>query len=199
MCKNFLRDAAVVLCASVSAVPAFAAESLKITIIEGQSSINNLKTHSAREPVVEVRDENGRPVAGASVTFLTPATGPSALFGEDHVYMTQTDARGRAVGRGLRPTDVPGPFEIRVSASSGPVRAAEIIRQVNAGAEEGKSSKKFVWIGVVAGAAAGGILAATHGGGGSAQTAGTPIPTSPTPVTGTGVLAPGGTTFGPPR
>jgi len=49
---------------------------LKITAIEGEGAINNIRTKSATQLVVEVHDEAGKPVAGAEVVFQLPAAGP---------------------------------------------------------------------------------------------------------------------------
>src|SRR5207248_1226579 len=100
---------------------------------------------------------------GASVTFQMPFSGPSGTFGSKRLLVTQTDADGRATGRGLVPNGTAGPFEIHVSASFGSRTASASIREINASPSEGRSSKKLVWIGVAVGAAAGGVLAATHG------------------------------------
>ena len=126
-----------------------------------------MRARTARAPVVELRDEQGDPVPGASVTFQTPATGPSAAFGTEHLLVTQTGSDGRATGYGLTPNGLAGPFEIRVSASYRSEMANAIIKQVNAAPSESHSSKKILWIGLAAGAIAGGVLAATHGHGSS--------------------------------
>ena len=38
---------------------------LNLVVVEGEGQINNIKQRSAREPVVQVQDENHKPVAGA--------------------------------------------------------------------------------------------------------------------------------------
>ena len=43
------------------------AGSLKIVVIEGEGALNNIRSRTATQPVVEVRDENDRPVEGAEV------------------------------------------------------------------------------------------------------------------------------------
>ncbi len=53
---------------------------ITIQIVEGQGAINNVKRGAAFEPVVEVRDQQGTPLVGATVTFTLPAVGPSATF-----------------------------------------------------------------------------------------------------------------------
>ena len=187
---------AVMSCIVLANSPLFAVERLQIVVLEGQGAINNIKAGTGRDPIVEIRDENGKPVLAATVTFQTPSTGPGALFGSSHMIIAHTDSSGRAAGRGLHPNGVAGPFDIRVTASYEAYMASEVIRQVNAGPNVSSGSRKLLWISLLAGgAAAGGILAASHG---SSSTPATPAAASP-PVTGT-VLIPTGTTFGaPPR
>lgn len=168
---------------------------LQIVVVEGQGAINNAATHTGREPVVEVRDANDAPVVGAVVTFQAPATGPSAVFGSGNAtLLTQTDANGRAVGRALHPNNVKGPFQIRVTASLNGQTASAVISQTNAMPVEGKSNKKLWLIPIIAGAAAGGALAATHGK--SSPASATPASTTTTP---TGSIVPGTPSFGPPH
>jgi len=166
---------------------------LQIVVVEGQGAINNARTHTGREPVVEVRDGNDAPVAGAVVTFQAPATGPSAVFGSGNAtLLTQTDASGRAVGRALRPNSLTGPFQIRVTASLNGQVASAVIAQTNAMPAEAKSNKKLWLIPIIAGAAAGGAFAATHG---KSTTAASPS----TPATTPGSIVPGTPSFGPPH
>jgi hypothetical protein len=171
--------------------PAIAADALNIRVVEGQGAINNIRTRMARAPVVELRDEQGNPIAGASVTFQTPATGPSAEFGAEHLLVTQTDSEGRATGLGLVPNELAGPFEIRVTASFSAKTASATIKQINASPSESRSSKKALWIALGAGAVAGGVLAAAHGHSGAA--------TPPAPASTSATLVAGPTSFGPPH
>lgn len=187
MCKSFV----LILVAGLAAAQT---SPLKIVILEGEGAINNARTHTGKEPVVEVRDASDAPIAGAVVTFQAPATGPSAVFGSGNAtLLTQTDASGRAVGRSLRPNSVKGPFQIRVSASWKGQTVSAAIPQTNAVPAESKSNKKLWLIPVIAGAAAGGAFAATHGK--SPSTAVTSTPTS----TSTGSIVPGQPSFGPPH
>ena len=72
------------------------------------------------EPSVRVQDENGRPVAEATVTFaiVSPdAAGPGATFaGGAKSLRVTTDARGDAVAFGLRPNQVQGRYLIEIQA-----------------------------------------------------------------------------------
>lgn len=144
---------------------------LNIVIVEGDEAINNIRQRTAREPIVQVEDENHRPVAGAAVLFLTPQHGPSAVFtGGTHSLTATTDQYGRAVARGLRPNRATGKYQIQVKASYQGNSASAVISQENflgpAIAHAGGLSGKLITLIVVAAAAgvAGGVYAATRGG-----------------------------------
>jgi hypothetical protein len=146
---------------------------LNLVIVEGEGAINNVRQRVAREPIVQVEDENRRPVAGAAVTFLFPNQGAGASFANGAQSLTiTTDAQGRAVARGLRPNNVNGRYEIRVNASHQGRTASATISQTNsvtAAAAAGGLSAKLITILAVAGAAAAGAtVATTRGGNGSA-------------------------------
>ena len=168
--------------------PGFAQNSgIEINVVEGEGAINNVRAHTAHDPVVEVRDRAGTLVADATVTFQLPAVGTGGIFpGTGSSLVTQTDEHGQAVARGLRPNTLSGPFEIRVTASFQGQTATAIINQTNAIPAEAKSTKKYWIIGLVAGAGAAGALAATH-----SSKSSTPTTTQP------GIVA-GSPTFGPP-
>ena len=53
---------------------------LNLVIVEGEGAINNIRQRTAREPIVQVEDENHRPVAGAAVVFALPSNGASGVF-----------------------------------------------------------------------------------------------------------------------
>jgi hypothetical protein len=172
-------------------------EKLSIVVLEGQGAINNVSRRSAHDPVVQVLDENQRPVAGATVTFLLPRSGPGGSFlNGAGTVTTITDEQGRATGRGLQPNSTTGPFDIEVRASSGDRSAGASIRQINAApAREASAgqSRKFILLGVMAGAVAG-VVAATSGG--DARASGAAPPSSPAPAATVTAGTPG---FGPPR
>jgi hypothetical protein len=169
---------------------------IKIVIQEGQGAINNIQQHRAKEPVVQVTDENGTPIQKASVNFQLPETGPSGAFADGNKMLTvQTDEKGLAVGRGLHPNAAAGKFEIRVTASFQGATASAVISEINATpAATGGGGKKFLIIAVIGGAAAGGLAAALgHGKSSSSPTVGTINNPPPT------VLVPGTPTIQPPH
>jgi hypothetical protein len=147
---------------------------LNLIIVEGDGAINNIKQRSAREPIVQVEDENHRPVAGATVLFLLPDSGPGGVFANgSHQLTVTTDSQGRAVAKGLRLNRTSGKFQIQVQASYQGVTTSATITQTNAvitGAAAGGMSGKLIAILVIAGgAAAAGAVAATRSGGGSSS------------------------------
>mgnify|MGYP001550515740 CR=1 FL=1 len=77
-------------------------EKLNLVIVEGDGAINNIRQRTAREPIVQVQDENHRPVAGAAVTFVLPDQGAGATFANgSHTLTVMTDNAGRAAARGM--------------------------------------------------------------------------------------------------
>src|SRR3954447_17556088 len=99
-----LRSCSAVLAALSLLVPALPAQatpaSLQITILDGEEAINNIRQRTAREPIVQVEDENHKPVAGAAVIFLLPNDGAGGTFaGGARTLTTVTDSKGQAVAR----------------------------------------------------------------------------------------------------
>jgi hypothetical protein len=168
---------------------------LQILVIGGEGSINNVKQRTAREPVVEVRDRNNKPVAGALVLFEAPGNGASGTFiGGSRTLRVTTDAQGRASGQGFRPNNAQGNFNLQVTATAGGATATTAIHMQNAGAalaNAGHAAGHGKLIGIVvavaAAAAAGGAYAATHGGNNGAG--GTPAATPTTISAGTGAVS----------
>jgi hypothetical protein len=168
------------LCPVAAAQTALTPAKLNLVIVEGDGAINNIRQRTAREPIVQVEDENHKPVAGAVVVFLLPNQGAGATFANGaHTLTVITDEQGRAVARGLRPNTGQGQFQIHVNASSNGQTASATITQSNAAgaagagaAAAGGISGKLIAVLIVVGAAAaaGGAYAATHSGGGAAST-----------------------------
>jgi hypothetical protein len=176
-----------------------AAPMLNIVIVEGDGAINNIRQRTAREPIVQVEDENHKPVAGAAVVFALPGQGAGGSFaGGAHTLSVVTDSQGRAVARGFHPNTVQGQYQIHVTASNSGQTASANINQSNAllaagagttAAAAGISGKLIAAIVIVAAAAAaGGAYAATHsgGGGGNSSANASVITISP----GTGIVGP---------
>jgi hypothetical protein len=173
---------------------------LNLVVVEGEGQINNIRQRTAREPVVQVEDENHKPVAGAVVAFTTPSRGASAVFANgSHTLTVTTDDTGRAVARGLQPNSARGQYQVHVNASYRGQKASKDINMTNAvvtaagtvaaGAAHGKL---IAILAVVGAAAAGGAAyAATKGGG----TTPANIPAGSSPTT----ISAGAGSVGPPR
>lgn len=188
-----MRFAAVFLSLWLALPPAGAqAPMLNILVVEGEGAINNIRQRTAREPIVQVEDENHKPVAGAVVVFTLPTQGAGGAFANGaRTLQVLTDNQGRAVARGLRPNNVQGQYQLRVNASANGQTATATVTQTNAlvaagaaaGAAAGISVKLIAILAAAAAAGvAGGVVAATRGGG--------PAPTT---------ISAGATTVGPPR
>ncbi len=170
---------------------------LSITILEGDNAIVNTRQRLSREAIIQVEDENHKPVAGAAVTFFAPNSGPSAVFSNGSNNITiLTDNQGRAVLRGIKANQVAGKAEIKITATKEGFRSAtSILSQTNAVAAAAGLSAGMIGLIVGIGAAAGiGIALGAGGGGGRSTNAGGGVsPSRPT------VLSPGTPTVGPPR
>jgi hypothetical protein len=193
-----MRILALWIIAAVSYAQA-PAPALNLTVLEGEGAINNIRQRTAREPIVQVEDENHRPVAGVAVVFTLPTTGAGGTFSNGtNTLTTLTDNQGRAVARGLRPNNVQGQYQIRVNASKNGQTASTTITQTNAligaaagAAAAGISAKLIAIIAVAAGAAvAGGVVAATRNGNNN---------NTPTPAAAVVTITPGTATVAPPR
>jgi len=186
------------LLAGIIALPGppavFAQESahkLNLVIVEGDGAINNIRQRTAREPIVQVEDENHKPVAGAAVVFLLPARGAGGTFADgSHALSAVTNAQGRAAAPGIHLNNIQGQFQIHVTASfNGESTTADIAQTTAAPPPPvhaaGISTKLIVILAVTAAAAAGGIYYATHSGGSSS-----PVSSSTTITAGTGIVGP---------
>jgi len=170
---------------------------LNLVVVEGEGQINNIRQRTAREPVVQVEDENHKPVAGAIVVFTTPSNGASGVFANgSHTLTVTTDDTGRAVARGLKPNNAQGQYQVHVNASSRGQTTSTNITMTNAvvaaaaGAAAGAGHGKLITVLIVAGAAAAGgaAYAATRGSGGTTPTT---VPAVLTTITaGTGAVGP---------
>ena len=159
-------------------------ESLRILVLEGQGEVHDIHNRITATPVVEVRDENGRPVEGAGVTFELPAVGPGGLFAQQQTtFATRTNLQGQAAAT-FQPNLLTGRFNIKVTATLGNRTGHETIRQSNSTRPEKAQGQqnggifKFAWwkVAVVAGVGATvGVILATRG-----QNTITLIPGSPT-------------------
>ncbi|HEX6165102.1 MAG TPA: hypothetical protein VFZ31_17170 [Vicinamibacterales bacterium] len=102
---------------------------LRLVVIEGEDAVNIIQQNTAVRPVVEVRDRNNLPVAGALVTFSIEG-GKAASFGGASTLTVATNAAGQAAVTGLTPSAA-GAFQIQVSAAFQGQVATATIAQTN--------------------------------------------------------------------
>lgn len=140
---------------------AAAGSGLHIQIIEGDRGINIIKRKTAVAPVVEVRDRNNLPVAGAVVTFTAPNDGPSIIFlnGSRSISVV-AESDGRATTVGLKPVNE-GNLQISVSATADSQTATAAISMTN-----------VMTAAAAAGVAGGGTVASAGGASGGGLSAG---------------------------
>lgn len=166
-------------------------QTLKVLPLAGNGASNDLALGIMAPLVVQVLDQNSRPVDGAQVVFRFPLRGPSAVFPNQQTSQTaRTNADGQAAAVGWVANKEVGSFQIQVSASRGNELGSAIITMTNATRvapeqqtkHKSKWSSKWVKIGIIAGAAgiAAGVVLATRGGGGSGNSTVTVSPGSPT-------------------
>lgn len=103
---------------------------LRIIVVEGEDAVNIIQQRTAVAPLVEVRDRNNNPVAGALVTF-TIQGGQNATFGGGlQSLIVTTNAAGRAAVTGFTPT-ASGAVQINVAATFQGQAATATITQTN--------------------------------------------------------------------
>jgi len=116
-------------------LPAFgqAPATIQIVIVEGEGAINNVRERVNREVIVQVEDQNHKPVAGAAVIFFLPNDGPGGTFANGSTSLTTTtNEQGRSVARGIQFNGLAGPMQMRVTASYAGRTASAVINQTNA-------------------------------------------------------------------
>jgi hypothetical protein len=155
---------------------------LQIVVVEGEDAVNIVQQKTAVAPVVEVRDRNDQPVAGAVVRFAI--TKGRATFSGARTLTVTTNAAGRAAVSGLAPTGA-GSLQISATAAFQGQTAVATIAQTNvmtvaqaaavsgsAGGASGSASGgaaggggasggglSATTVGIVGGAVAGGLVA----------------------------------------
>lgn len=157
-------------CSSIGIARASTQESkqpatLQIVVIAGEDAVNVIQQQTAVAPIVEVRDENKQPVAGAIVTFTV--RGGNATLGGGSTMTATTNVAGRAAASQLT-ASAPGAVRIDVVATAHGQTASATITQTNyataaqaasgARPSQGGHTGKIVGISAAA-AAAGGAYA----------------------------------------
>lgn len=145
---------------------------VQIRVIRGDKAVHTVGSKTSAGLTVEVTDEVGKPIEGATVNFRLPSKGPGGEFSNRLITdLAITDSAGRATVSGVKWNTIPGPFQIRVTAAKGEARAGIVVPQYLSerpsgsktaplAAEVPNPGRKWVKIAViVAGAAAGSVAA----------------------------------------
>ena len=177
---------------------------LKVIPLAGDGEMNDLERKVMAPLVIEVLDQNDKPVESADVVFRFPLKGPSAVFpGEKTSQRVRTNAQGQATALGWIANNELGTFDVHVTATYGNelgettvslsnvTRIVDDVKKKKNKNQSLLSSRGFKIAAIVGGAAlVAGIVLATRGGGGKV----TPSPSPPT-IT----ITPGSPTVGGPR
>lgn len=153
-------------------------QSLKILPLAGNNEQNDLQRRLMAPLVVQVLDQNSRPVEGAQVTFRFPITGPGAVFaGGKNAQTFGSNADGQVAATGWVANSEVGRFPVKVTAilRNEMGEATLYLENVTVRGDERAKAKKSIWankwtwiaIAGAAGGAAAGILATRGNGGGS--------------------------------
>jgi hypothetical protein len=97
---------------------------LQIKVIDGEGAVLAPGAHVIHPLTVELTNENGQPVSGATVSFQLPPTGPGGLFPNGlRTDVSTTGANGRASIPAVRLNQIEGEFRIRITAVKEQARA----------------------------------------------------------------------------
>lgn len=160
-------------------------QSLKILPLAGDHAVNDIEHHVMSPLVVQVLDQNLRPVEGAQVVFRFPIQGPGAEFpGGQSSQTARTNADGQASAVGWVANKQLGNFQVHINASMANQLGEAVITMTNANKivegvkEKHKSfwSSKWAKISIIAAAAGitAGVVLATRGGGGTTTVTASP-------------------------
>lgn len=168
---------------------------LQLRVVQGEGTVYAAGSRATRGVVVQVTDETGKPVEGATVSFRLPDQGPSGQFASgQRTEIVTTNASGQAEVWGMQWGRDTGAFEMRITAAVGDVRgsvvcplylsAAAVLTQSRDAAPEHKlgHSKTKLWIAIGLAAAAGVAVVGVAGSKAPAAAAAAPGAQIGTPV-----------------
>jgi len=144
------------------------ASPLRIVVLEGEGAVNIIQQKTAVRPLIEVRDRNNVPVAGATVTFTIGGGQPAAFAGGVQTLTVTTNAAGQAAAGGFNVLG-PGAIQVQVEAAYQGQIATAAISQTNFATAAAASQAG------AAGGAGGGTSGTTGAAGGGGGISGTTI------------------------
>ncbi len=91
-------------------------QSFRVIALAGNGESNDMERRIMAPLVVQVLDQEARPVEGADVTFRFPSSGPGAVFANGERSQTfRTNADGQAAAIGWTANGI-GHFQVQISA-----------------------------------------------------------------------------------
>ena len=103
---------------------------IQLRVLEGEGAVYAIGSRATRGLTVQVTDESGKPVEGATVSFTLPIAGPGGTFKSGlRTEVLATQADGKAAIWGMQWNRLPGPFEIKITASKDQARAGIVSTQ----------------------------------------------------------------------
>ena len=158
-------------------------EGLKVIPLAGKDETNDIQRRIMAPLVVEVLDQNDRPVQNADVVFRFPLQGPGATFPGGKTSLTaRTNGQGQVAAMNWMANNETGKFDVHINATYGNQVGSVTFSMINANnvpqrnlgtGINGTSEKRGGWfsptwvkIAVIGGAAAvaAGVFLATRGG-----------------------------------
>lgn len=151
-----------------------AAVIVQLRVVDGEGAVHATASRATRGITVQVTDESGKPVEGATVSFRLPDQGPSGTFtGGLKSEVALTHADGKATVWGMQWNKLPGPFEVRITAVKDQARAglvsaqylsetAAVDKSGGSGVFQPSHASRGKWL-IVAGAVAAGAAGAGVG------------------------------------
>jgi hypothetical protein len=120
----------ILSCILAITAPIHAAVIIQLRVLEGEGAVYGIGSRATRGLTVQVTDESGKPVEGASVSFTLPVAGPGGTFKSGlRTEVLTTQADGKAAIWGMQWNRLPGPFEIKITASKDQARAGIVSTQ----------------------------------------------------------------------
>src|SRR5262249_33960058 len=135
MRTKFWRASLAMFCQLLIMHPAIAQQTpqrgLRLVVVGGADAKNVVQQIAPKPLVVRVEDDR-RPIAGATVVFTAPQSGPSGEFENDSRTLTVvTGQDGLANAGAYHPNATAGPYQIRVNAQFQGATATAYISQIN--------------------------------------------------------------------
>src|SRR5580704_15861629 len=121
---------ALLVCApSVSAqLPAVSPDQIELRIVSGSGAEFQPGSQQKQRLVMQVVNQDERPLAGVAVTFQLPDDGPSGLFGNgQRSIVAFTNDEGEASITGVKWNNTSGLVSIRVTAVKGMAHAGTLL------------------------------------------------------------------------